>query len=330
MAKAIILPACAFAQDKVDLANIRTRAEWQRAREKILANMQLVMGELPKQKRPPAEIVRLETADSPGFTRTKIKFLSEANDYVAAHLLVPKRLKRRAPAMLCLHQTVRIGKDEPAGLGGNPNLHYAKELALRGYVTIAPDYPYLGENQFDPYQHGYASCTMKGIVNHMRAVDVLQSLAEVDPRRIGSIGHSLGGHNTLFVAAFDRRIKAMITSCGFNSFRKYYGGNLTGWAGIRYMPLIAEKYGKDPSRLPFDFPDVLVALAPRPLFINAPLRDTNFEVSGVRDCVDLAMPIYDRVFKTKERLVAVYPDAGHEFPPEVRNQAYRFLDRWLV
>jgi hypothetical protein len=122
----------------------------------------------------------------------------------------------------------------------------------------------------------------------------------------------------------------MITSCGFNSFRKYYGGNLTGWAGIRYMPLIAEKYGKDPSRLPFDFPDVLVALAPRPLFINAPLRDTNFEVSGVRDCVDLAMPIYDRVFKTKERLVAVYPDAGHEFPPEVRNQAYRFLDRWLV
>jgi predicted dienelactone hydrolase len=48
---------------------------------------------------------------------------------------------------------------------------------------------------------------------------VLQSLPEVDPRRIGSIGHSLGGHNTLFVAAFDRRIKAMVTSCGFNSFR---------------------------------------------------------------------------------------------------------------
>ncbi|MGH9854002.1 MAG: alpha/beta hydrolase family protein, partial [Blastocatellia bacterium] len=257
-------------------------------------------------------------------------YLAEADDYVPAYLLTPKGLKRRVPAMLCLHQTVRISKDEPAGLGGNPNLHYAKELAERGYVCIAPDYPYLGENSFDPYKHGYISCTMKGIRNHIRAVDVLQSLPEVDPNRIGSIGHSLGGHNTLFVAAFDQRIKAMVTSCGFNSFRKYYGGNLTGWSGVRYMPLIAEKYGKDPSRVPFDFPDILVALAPRPLFINAPMGDSNFEVSGVKDCVDVAMPIYDRVFKAKEKLVAVYPDAGHEFPAGVRKAAEDFLDKWLA
>ena len=51
------------------------------------------------------------------------------------------------------------------------------------------------------------SATMKGIVNHRRAVDLLASLPEVDPRRIGVIGHSLGGHNSLFVAAFDPRIK---------------------------------------------------------------------------------------------------------------------------
>jgi len=231
--------------------------------------------------------------------------------------------------MLCLHQTTRIGKDEPAGLGGNPNLHYAAELAERGYVTLAPDYPYLGENNTDPYKRGYVSCTMKGIWNHIRAVDALQSLDYVDSRRIGAIGHSLGGHNTLFVAAFDERIKAMVTSCGFNSFKKYYGGDLTGWSGVRYMPLIAEKYGKDPSRIPFDFPDILVALAPRPLFINAPLRDSNFEVSGVRDCVDAAKITYEKIFRADNRLVAVYPDAGHDFPAEIRDQAYRFLDRSL-
>ncbi|MGE0126561.1 MAG: alpha/beta hydrolase [Blastocatellales bacterium] len=330
MAGAGIQPAFALTQTKIDLANIRTRAEWRKAREKILASMQLVMGELPKRKRPPVEIVRLETEDLPRFTRAKIKYLSEEGDYVPAYLLTPKNLKRRAPAMLCLHQTVRIGKAEPVGLGGNPNLHYAKELAERGYVCIAPDYPYLGENNFDPYKHGYISCTMKGIWNHMRAVDVLQSLPEVNPNRIGSIGHSLGGHNTLFVAAFDQRIKAMVTSCGFTSFKKYYNGDLTGWAGKRYMPLIAEKYGKDPARMPFDFSDILIALAPRPLFINAPLGDTNFEVSGVKDCVDVAAPVYEKVFKAKERLVAVYPDAGHDFPAEIRNQAYRFLDQWLV
>jgi len=203
-------------------------------------------------------------------------------------------------------------------------------LAERGYICIAPDYPYLGENEFEPYQRGYASCTMKGIWNHMRAVDLLQSLPEVAKDRIGSIGHSLGGHNTLFVAAFDQRIKAMVTSCGFTSFRKYYNGDLTGWAGKRYMPLIAEKYGKDPARIPFDIEGILVALAPRPLFINAPLGDSNFEVSGVRDCVGVAAPIYEKVFKAKEGLVAVYPDAGHDFPVEIRNQAYRFLDQWLA
>jgi dienelactone hydrolase len=231
--------------------------------------------------------------------------------------------------MLCLHQTTRIGKGEPAGVGGIPDLHYALELAQRGYVTIAPDYPNFGDYHFDSYASGYASATMKGIRNHMRAVDVLESLSEVDPKRIGCIGHSLGGHNTLFVAAFDERIRTMVSSCGFNSFKKYYGGNLAGWSGLTYMPRIAERYGKDPAKVPFDFPDVLAALAPRPLFINAPLHDENFEVSGVNDCIAAAQAVYATVYKTADRLVAVHPNAGHSFPPEARERAYLFLDRWL-
>ena len=319
----------ALAQTRPDLTTIRNRKDWQAARDRILDGMQLVMGKLPARRKLPVEIARLESEDLPAFTRTKITYLSEPGDAVPAYLLVPKNLKRRAPAMLCLHQTIKIGKGEPVGLGGSANLHYAKELAERGYVCIAPDYPYLGENSFDPYKNGYASCTMKGIINHMRAVDTLESLPEVDGKRIGSIGHSLGGHNTLFVAAFDPRIRAMVTSCGFTAARKYYNGDLTGWAGVRYMPLIAEKYGKDPARIPFDFPELLVALAPRPLFINAPLHDSNFEVSGVKDCVEAARPVYDRVFKAKDRLLAIYPDAKHDFPEEVRKAAYQFLGQWL-
>jgi dienelactone hydrolase len=311
------------------LGAIRNKNAWQRARAEILQGMQQVMGALPARQRAPVAITKLASEDFPAFTRVKLKYLSEPGDEVPAYLLLPKRLKRRAPALLCLHQTIRIGKEEPVGMGGSANLHYAKELAERGYVCIVPDYPYLGENSFDPYKNGYVSCTMKGIVNHMRAVDLLQSLPEVDGKRIGSIGHSLGGHNTLFVAAFDQRIKAMVTSCGFTSARKYYNGDLTGWAGVRYMPLIAEKYGKDPARVPFDFPDVLVALAPRPLFINAPLHDDNFDVSGVRDCVAVAAPVYERVYRARERLVAEYPNAKHDFAIEIRRQAYAFLDRWL-
>jgi dienelactone hydrolase len=322
------LAGALFTQAHPRLAQIRNKADWQQVRAEILAGMQAVMGPLPERTKAPVEIVTHTSEDLPAFTRDKITYRSEPGDYVPAYLLVPKRRKRHAPAMLCLHQTIKIGKEEPVGLGGNPNLHYAKELAERGYVCLVPDYPYLGENAFVPYAHGYASCTMKGIVNHRRAVDLLQALPSVDRGRIGAIGHSLGGHNTLFVAAFDERIKAMVTSCGFTSMRKYKNGDLTGWAGQRYMPLIAKKYGKDPARVPFDFPDILVALAPRPLFINAPLHDDNFEVSGVRDCVAIAAPVYEQVFRAQERLLAAYPDVGHEFPKEIRQQAYRFLDRW--
>ncbi|MFN0087402.1 MAG: alpha/beta hydrolase family protein [Blastocatellia bacterium] len=319
----------AIAQPPSTTAGIRNRREWEAARERTLAGMQEAMGPLPGVRKPPLGIVRHEVEETPAFTRTRITYLGEPGDPVPAYLLVPRNLRGRAPAMLCLHQTIRIGKGEPVGLGGSPNLHYAKELAERGYVCIVPDYPYLGENSFDPYTNGYASCTMKGIVNHMRAVDLLQSLPGVNGRRIGAIGHSLGGHNALFAAAFDPRIRVMITSCGFTSARKYYNGDLTGWAGVRYMPRIAERYGKDPARIPFDFPALLVALAPRPLFINAPLHDANFEVSGVRDCIAEALPVYDRVFHAAGRLVARYPDSKHDFPPEIRQEAYRFLARWL-
>jgi Acetyl xylan esterase (AXE1) len=315
-----------YPQERSDDTRLRNRRDWQAARDRILAAMQLVMGKLPAQEKRSVDVVKLKSEDLSGFTRAKIAYQSEPGDYVPAWLLVPRSLKRRAPAMLCLHQTTSIGKDEPAGLGGNPDLHYAKELAERGFVTISPDYPYLGENKFDPYKNGYVSCTLKGIVNHRRAVDVLESLPEVDTKRIGSIGHSLGGHNTLFLAAFDERIRIMITSCGFNSFKKYYGGDLTGWSGIRYMPLIGEAYGNTWSRMPFDFSDVLIALAPRPLFINAPLRDSNFEVSGVKDCVEKAMPIYGSIFRAKDKLVAQYPDVGHEFPRPIRESAYAFLE----
>jgi dienelactone hydrolase len=292
-------------------------------RRKFLDRLQLVTGPLPQARRGRPDTVIDETAEFPGYTRRKIRYRTEPDDWTPAYLFLPQRTGR-APAMLCLHQTVRLGKGEPAGLGGNANLHYARELAERGYVTLAPDYPNFGDYVFDPYAHGYASATMKGIWNHLRAVDLLESMPQVERRRIGSIGHSLGGHNTLFVGVFDPRLRALVTSCGFTSFGRYKGGNLTGWSHRGYMPRIADRYGKDPSRMPFDFPELLAALAPRPLFINAPVGDGNFDITGVKECVAFARRVY-----APDRLVALHPDCGHEFPPEIRRQAYDFLDRFL-
>ncbi|MBM3238669.1 acetylxylan esterase [Candidatus Poribacteria bacterium] len=330
---------------------ITTAADWQKRREHILANMQLVMGPLPDEaKKVALDIDVIEEVKLDKVTRKKITFVAEKDDrpnfffsekkkfhqkekkrntfIVPAYLLIPNDLKGKAPAMLCLHQTTSIGKGEPAGLGGNNNLHYALELAERGYITLAPDYPNFGDYQFNPYEHGYTSATMKGIWNHIRAVDLLQSLPQVDSDNIGCIGHSLGGHNSIFVAVFEPRIKVIVSSCGFNSFFKYYNGDLTGWSHNGYMPRIASVYKKDPKKMPFDFTELVAALAGRPFFINAPLKDSNFEVSGVKDCLKAAAPVYE-LFGAKDYLIAVYPDVGHDFPPDVREAAYTFVDKWL-
>ena len=227
--------------------------------------------------------------------------------------------------MLCLHQTTPIGKGQPVGLGDSSNLHYALELTERGYVTLAPDYPSYGDYDVNPYDRGFISATMKGVWNHMRGVDLLQSLPEVDAERIGCIGHSLGGHNSMFVGVFDTRLKVVVSSCGFTTFLKYHGGDLAGWSQTVYMPRIADVYGNDPQQMPFDFTEVVAAIAPRAFFANAPIRDEGFEVSGVKDSIEAAMSVYE-LLGVKERLVAVYPDAEHDFPPDVRKKAYALVD----
>lgn len=304
---------------------IQAAADWPKRRQHILANLQLVMGPLPAADRKvPLDVQVTEEVEVGGVIRKKITFAVEKDDRVTAYLLMPKEVKGKVPGILCLHQTTRIGKGEPAGVGGLKNLHYALELAQRGWVTLAPDYPNFGDYAIDAYAKGYQSATMKGIWNHMRGVDLLQSLPAVDGAQIGVIGHSLGGHNSLFVAVFDERIQVAVTSCGFNSFAKYVKGNLTGWSHKGYMPRIASVYGADARKMPFDFTEILAAIAPRAVFINAPDKDDNFEVSGVRDCVTAALPVYT-VLNAKQKLAVVYPAAGHDFPPAVRPQAYQFM-----
>jgi len=169
---------------------------------------------------------------------------------------------------------------------------------------------------------------MKGIVNHRRCIDLLQSLPEVDPERIGVIGHSLGGHNAMFVAAFDERLKAIVSSCGWTPFHDYYGGKVAGWTSDRYMPRIKDMYELDADRIPFDFYEVVAALAPRPFLSCSPVEDGNFDIAGVRRAIPRAQEVY-RLLGAETALQLLTPPCGHDFPTETRETAYKFLDAAL-
>jgi dienelactone hydrolase len=306
---------------------IRTARDWARRRLHILGHMQRVMGRLPgPEDRVPLELRTEAEFPESDCLRRKVTYASAPGERVPAWLLLPPDRGPR-PAVLALHQTVGIAKDEPVGLGGSPNLHYGRELVRRGYVVLAPDYPTMGEHRFDIYGRGWVSGSMKAVWDNIRAVDLLQGLSEVDDRRIGCLGHSLGGHNTLFTAAFEPRLRAVISNCGFTTFAKYYGGNLAGWTGERYMPRIRTDF-PTPERMPFDFPDVLAAIAPRAVLASAPERDGNFEVGGVRDAIAAAAPLF-RLLGRPDALRAVYPDCAHDWPAPDRVRAYDWLDAAL-
>ena len=132
----------------------------------------------------------------------------------------------------------------------------------------------------------------------------------------------------MFVGVFDTRLRVIVSSCGWTPFHDYYGGNIAGWTSDRYMPRLRDVYKLDPDLVPFDFYEVVAGLAPRPFFSNSPLRDDNFDVKGVKKAIPVALQVF-RLLGAGDRLQVRYPDIGHAFPPEVRDDAYRFIDRVL-
>lgn len=311
------------------------------SKKQILENMEKVMGKLPESNRLPAlNIQILHSQQEDKYTRHNIVFTVADDEQLPAYLYIPHQEgePEKLPAMLVLHGTGDLGKQLVDGKSRLPNRALAKELAERGYVVIAPDYPSMGDlKDYDFEKDRYQSGTMKAIFNHMRSVDLLQEREDVDPERIGVIGHSLGGHNAIFVAAFDPRIKVTVSSCGWTPFDYYnigeeatkrYGGRLGPWAQERYMPLMRTKYQLDADKIPFDFPEAIASLAPRAFFSNSPVDDSNFDVQGVKEGMKSITAAYQQLGAV-DRLQVFYPDAGHDFPSDTRLKAYEFIDRIL-
>ena len=305
---------------------IRTPADWLVRHGHVLDNMARVMGPFPSQlRRVPLDVKLVEEVKVGDIVRRKVTYQSDPNDRVPAYIFLPPAPRAgKLPAILPLHQTTKIGKDEPAGLGVK-DMSYGLELAQRGYVVIVPDYPSFGEHKYDFAKSEYASGSMKAVWDNVRAVDLLETLAEVDAERIGVIGHSLGGHNAMFTAVFEPRLRVIVSSCGFTTFRK---DDLPSWTGKVYMPRIAGEFGNDAAKVPFDFPELVAAFAPRPFLAVAAEQDSDFDVSGVRDVLAVARKVYGLHGKTAN-IAGYYPKAPHSFPEDARKVAYEFLDQHL-
>jgi dienelactone hydrolase len=284
---------------------------------------------------PPLAPEQMERVDLGDVIREKVTYAVEPGERVPAYVFLPKQAGRH-PAVLCHHQhggQFEVGMLGPAGLGSTEDQHYALELARRGYVTIAPDALAFGERQ-DPtgklkgasYERFEAlhritegkSLQGKYVWDARRALDYLETRPEVDPARIGMIGHSLGGQETLFTTAADTRIRAAVSSCGFGSLRTLERDRILHNFAL-FAPGLAA-HG--------DYGALLALVAPRPFLVAARTDDPIFPVDGIQETVATAKRAYQAA-GADDKLATFYEPGPHQFSPAMRQAAYEWLDRWL-
>ncbi|MBT4863949.1 MAG: hypothetical protein HON53_02365, partial [Planctomycetaceae bacterium] len=180
---------------------ITKREHFQKKRQQILAGMLKGMGPLPERPKRRSlsdfNIRVINTQVRGRYVKKTIRFDVAEAEVVHAFLYEPldKPLTEKRPGIVGMHPTSQSGK---SSFESWPLCNFPIELAMKGYVVIVPDYPGFGDSQnhnFDADR--YDSGTIKGVFNHMSCVDLLQLHPDVNPNKIGTIGHSLGGHNAM-------------------------------------------------------------------------------------------------------------------------------------
>jgi dienelactone hydrolase len=284
-----------------------------------------LLGELPATPEPIFEV--LEEVSCEGFVRQKISYQVEDSETISAYLCIPDKVAANCPAIFCHHQhdnNYELGKSEVVGLKGDPTQAYAKELAERGYVTLAPDAIAFEERahpkQPESFHHHLLKDrlmlgqTLLGKTLHdiSTGISIMKHLPYGDPKRVGFIGHSYGGRAALFAPVFDRRITASVSVCGCSSFR-YMLDEQTGVQADYCVPGML-KHG--------DIPDIVKLFEDCALCVIAATEDKWSQDSG--DIHEAAR----NHFLDRELFVKAYT-APHEFNATMKRDAYAFLDRNL-
>ena len=163
-----------------------------------------------------------------GYTIKNIVFQTRPGIYATANLYIPDGTGP-FPGVINMLGHWRKGKIDSTG--PQPVGH---SLASSGYVCLTVDPWGAGERatvhgDFE-YHGGTLGASLMNIgesllgmqvSDNMRGIDLLCSLPQVDPKKIGATGASGGGNQTMWLSAVDERIKASVPVVSVGSFESY-------------------------------------------------------------------------------------------------------------
>ncbi len=321
------------------LVGVGSRDDWLQ-RQVMLRKLYLeLLRDQHKPTRPPLDLRVHETRlVEDRYRRLLVSYRVEDDERAHAYLGIPLDLRGKAPGVVALHGTYKQGMKRAAGLVDNPDKAYLDHLCRRGYVVIAPEHfvagnriPSNGPYDTAEFYERYPNWTAAGkfTYEHSIAIDVLASLKEVDTDRIGAMGHSLGGHGAIFLAAYDERIQAAAANCAAAFFR--HNPNVEHWARDHWYVYFKHirphlLRGEMP---PIDFHEIISLIAPRAYLDVSALNDGNALVQRQRVLMLMKVAdVYDLVGAAENFAFFVH-GRGHSVPHESRELIYGFLDAHL-
>jgi len=303
---------------------------------------------------------RAELADMPavdGLRRYHLWFWSDASERVPGYLLMPDpaQFKGRRPVVIALH-----------GTGGTKDNRQIAEIvqkaARAGFIGVAIDGRFHGERTragqgSDEYDAAIAQ-TFRSGQGHplyfdttwdvMRLIDYLVTRKDVDSQRIGLTGISKGGIETWLTAAADSRVAVAVPYIGVQGFR--WGLDNGQWrARAATVESAFETAAKESAQSPrdvefarkfyarvmpgidgpFDAPQMLPLIAPRPLLVVNADSDANTPIAGVRLAVESAKPAYAAAGAADRLQFTIEENTPHRVNPEALDAGIAWFVRWL-
>jgi pimeloyl-ACP methyl ester carboxylesterase len=321
---------------------ILTPDDWKAKRQDILMRVAWGLGAAPPRAEGLAETYGAEPATvaamvnraqvPAGIAKRSITF----GNYVAGDLYFPAGGEisgHRLPVVIWLHPISTANGYIAGYRRGEP---FQFTLARAGFAVFAFDQ--IGNGQrieevrkfYDRYPHW--SLMGRTVQDVRAAVDVLRRTEFLDPQRILVAGYATGGMAALYAAALDDRIAGVISVAGFTPMRLDTADKGTGgiarWSHwLPLLPRLGAFIGQE-TRIPYDFHEIIAAIAPRPAVIMTPQVDYQSTAADILVCLNEARKVYE-LLKADQTLALFVANDYNRFSPELQEQVLDQLKRMV-
>ncbi len=313
---------------------------WKDDRVIIKKTILQLLGDIPpRPKKPKVKTISREEKD--GYILEKFLIDNEIDSWIPGYLAIPSNVKGKVPVIIGLHGH-GSSKDNIFGFSSNKSQEVLNLLISHGYAVMAIDSYFNGERRgqgpsgsIEMQENGsdqemslfkiniWFNRSLWGMQlrDEQIALDYLSTRPEIDTKRIGVEGMSMGSTRSWWLAAIDDRIKAVVGVACFTRYKELIEQRQLRAHGIYYfVPGMLSHY---------DTEALMGLIAPRPFMVLTGDSDQGSPLSGIRVLEKKLNSVYSLYKKNDNFRSIVYENTGHVYTDEMKSEMVQWFDMHL-